>query len=74
MPDEGRSLGSTISQAWRNSGRPEGPTSTSISRNDPTGITRVNRFAREFARVGSGYAASPNRKMLRGAARRGYRG
>jgi hypothetical protein len=39
---------------------------------DPTGLTRVNRFAREFSRIGSGYRNSPNRQLLRGAARRGW--
>lgn len=75
MPNEGRSLGDVYRQAARNTyhtGPANPQTSTSISPYaDPL---RVNRYAREVARVGSGYQSSPNRNLLRGKARRGYRG
>ncbi|HEY2530278.1 MAG TPA: hypothetical protein VGJ20_20470 [Xanthobacteraceae bacterium] len=75
MADEGRSLGDVYKQAFRNTyhtGPANRQTSTDISSYaDPL---RVNRYAREVARVGTGYRSSPNRNLLRGAARRGYRG
>jgi hypothetical protein len=74
MPDDGkgRSIGDVASRAWESSARSR-PGINSSDLRDPTGITRVNRFAREFARIGSGYRNSPNRNLLRGSARRGLR-
>lgn len=74
MPDEGRSLSDVYRQAARNTygGRSNSQTSSPIS--SYTDPLRINRFTREVGRVGSGYASSPNRNMLRGSARRGYRG
>lgn len=75
MPDEGRSLGDVYKQAFRNTyhtGPANRQTSSEIAGYvDPL---RANRYAREVARVGTGYRSSPNRNLLRGKARRGFRG
>jgi hypothetical protein len=72
MPEDNNGQGRSLSEVASRAASRASETTDSLGSRSM--LTYPNRYAREFARVGSGYRSSPNRHLLRGSARKGYRG